>query len=97
MFNKMKSVLIPLILFLVINLTFPALSFAQTPTPTDQFGPNFNGVINRGDHNLELPKTGLDPIYWVLLGLIPLGLKLINFDKSKEKLTPNQVWQKKQL
>ncbi len=86
-------------LFLIFTFLVPKNVLAQTPTPTiqDQFGPNFTGVIKRGDHDFVLPKTGLNPLIWIFTTLVPLGYKLKNYHKVTRDNTPEQLWNKREF
>jgi len=60
------------ILTCLLYISVPSVSAGQSPQVTSQ---------NLQPRVKELPRTGLESIAFVLIGLIPLGLKLKNIGK----------------
>ena len=80
----------------------PSPSPSPSPSPVPTAGPSVIGNVGVGttvSAPQELPKTGLPFLVWASLGLVPVGLRLIRFSKSKEELkdSPNYVWEERQF
>lgn len=87
---------------LVVTPT-PVPTPTSTPTPTPviigNVGIGITATSSGQTTATELPKTGLPALAWIVLALVPIGLKMIKFSKVKGELedSSNYAWEKRQF